>query len=200
VQPADPLHTPWPERKLREVETRAVAGDKNAAWELAMYYGLTLHDERREDEWRHRAAVLRHPEAERWAACMIRRDVTAFAPHGDTPQRAVEKLLLDACVEQGHGTSCYDLAEAFEAGYFGETDVAAARAHYERGAELGGRAFGSKARDGAQGFATQKTGPAVARGSGPTIEADEAGLRMEPRRSTQCWAERSIAFTEETLP
>lgn len=139
VHSADPLHTPWPVRKLREVETRAAAGDKNAAWDLALYYGLTLHDERREDEWQHRAAVLGHPEAERWTAYMIRRDATAFAPHGDTPQRAVEKLLVDACVEQRHGTSCYDLAEAYEAGYFGETDPAAARAHYERGAELGDR-------------------------------------------------------------
>jgi len=134
-----PLHSPWPRRKLRILETRATAGDRNAAWELAMYYALRMHDEEREDEWRHRAAGLRHPEAERYVASLIREGITSFALHGDTPQEAVRALLGDACVEQEHSSSCYDLAEALEGGYLGHIDAAAARAHYERGPELGDR-------------------------------------------------------------
>jgi TPR repeat protein len=136
---ADPLHKPWPNEKLRAAQSRAAAGDKAAAWDLAGYYGFTLHDEKREAEWMHRAALLRHPEAERWTAHLIRRGLTGFAAHGATPQDAVEGLLRDSCVEQADSSACYDLAEAHETGYFGAVDPVQARLLLERGAELGNR-------------------------------------------------------------
>jgi hypothetical protein len=103
------------------------------------YYAVTLHDEKREGDWLELAAVLRHPEAERWLAYRIRSGEARFKQHGASPQEAVENLLRDACEEQGGGSSCYDLAEALETGYFGVPDPSEARAALARGAELGNR-------------------------------------------------------------
>ena len=132
----DVSHAPWPRKTVRRLEERAAAGDASAAWDLATYYDFILHNERRGAEWLHRATILGHPEAQRCTAYLIQRGVPD-GEYGASAPEAVRALLQDAC--RGSGSACYDLAKAFESGYFGPTDSSAARASYQRGAEQGDR-------------------------------------------------------------
>lgn len=132
----DAGHGWWPRHVVQTLERRAARGDGAAAWELSVYYGMIRHDGARAQTWLDRATDLRHPEAERHAAYLIRLGLP-FSRYGSSGPAAVERLLTDAC--RSNGSACHDLAEAHESGYFGRVDLTVARDYYQRGANQGHR-------------------------------------------------------------
>jgi hypothetical protein len=84
-----------------------------------------------------RAAKLDYPEAQRMLADLIKRRGYSFKEFGKTPPEAVRDLL--ALAGRTSGDACYELASAYEDGYFGKPDYVSARRYLEHGSSLGDR-------------------------------------------------------------
>jgi hypothetical protein len=121
----------------QHLEERVKAGDAEAAWRLYLYYSFDKHEEELGVPWLLKAAQLKHSEAQRAVADRIRYGWPWYRDFGSTPQSAVQALLEDAA--SSNGAACWELAKAFEEGYFGKLDATAARKYYQRGADFGDR-------------------------------------------------------------
>ena len=127
---------------MSALEGKAGAGDAEAAWNLTGDYAFYKHDEEQEKKWLTIAANLKHPQAERWVAYLIKEGKRDYKDFGSSPQQAV--LSLNTSAAQKIGSACEELAAAYAEGYFGLPDYAKAREYYERGAEFADRSCWEK--------------------------------------------------------
>ena len=116
------------------LQREAASGDARAAMRLWLYHSLELHDERSGDLWLRRAAELGHAPAQWNLGYSIKEAGSLPGKFGRTPQAAVKKLLEAAA--RTEGVAAYELACAYEDGYFGEPNPAKARDYYAHGARL----------------------------------------------------------------
>lgn len=111
--------------------------DKDSAWRISLYYSFSLHDFNQAENWNDKAAELGHCAALRSQAFNIKRGKKSFSEFGGTPQDAVRSLYQKAFKESG--SACYELAECYEEGYFGNPNFTKAKKYFTMGAELGNR-------------------------------------------------------------
>lgn len=126
-----------PEAEVAALEKQAGAGDAEAAWKLSTNYAFYEHNEEQEKKWLTTAAHLKHPQAERWVAYLIKEGKRDYKDFGPSPQQAV--LSLNTSAAQKISSACEELAAAYAEGYFGPPDYAKAREYYQRGAEFADR-------------------------------------------------------------
>ncbi len=139
-QSAQPVHTHGMDLSVSEraqLERKAASGDAAAAWRLYHYHSLEHHDETAADPWLRRAAELKHPQAQRLLAYLIKDYTHSPAGFGANVPAAVQSLLEQSA--QTEGDACYELASAYAEGYFGSTNQPKARAYFQRGAKLNNR-------------------------------------------------------------
>ena len=130
-----------PERLL--LEEKAASGDARAAMRLWGYYALELHDAGPwGDRWLCRAAELGDATAQ-WNLGYSLKEGYRPPPHafpecarqfGKTRKAAI-KTLLEASARTV-GSACFELASAYEKGYFGTRNRAKAREYFAKGAQL----------------------------------------------------------------
>ncbi len=116
-----------------ELEHKATEGDAEAAWRLSFYQ----HDETAADLWLRRAAELKHPQAQRQLADLIKDYEHSPDGFGDSAPDAVQHLLEKSA--ETDGSACFELASAYGDGYFGSSNQSKARAYFLRGAGFNNR-------------------------------------------------------------
>lgn len=127
--------------KLR-LEQKAASGDSSAAMRLWEYYALELHDDGLSgDRWLCRAAELGDPIAQWNLGYSLKegyRPSHAFPEcarqFGKTRKAAIKKLLEASA--RTVGSACFELASAYEDGYFGTRNRVKAREYFALGAQL----------------------------------------------------------------
>ena len=129
----DPLLTPG---EVTNSLARAERGDGDAAWALAVHYGVDNRDDKAFLYWQHKAVQFGCAFAQYSLASDIEsrrvRDYTEFGP---TLQEAVRSLLERAATT--NPTASGHLASLCASGYFGTADVITAICYYRKAAELG---------------------------------------------------------------
>jgi len=134
-QAALPVHTRGmnlSEAERTQLSRKATEGDAAAAWRLYHYYSLELHDASAADPWLRRAAELKHPQAQRLLAYLIKDYKRSPDGFGANAPAAVRGLLEQSA--QTEGDACYELASAYAEGYFGTPNPSKARAYFQQGA------------------------------------------------------------------
>jgi TPR repeat protein len=123
-------------------EQKAADGDASAAMRLWEYYAIELHDSRAADPWLCRAAELGDATAQWNLGYSIKEHLGLSSPRlpkcarqfGDTPKAAVKRLLEASA--RSVGSACFELASAYEDGYFGARNRVKARKYFAQGANL----------------------------------------------------------------
>lgn len=139
-QRMQPIHTHGMDLSDAEratLQREATGGDAAAAWRLYRYYSLEHHNETAADPWLKRAAELKHPQAQRLLAYLIKEYQHAPGGFGTNAPAAVQSLLEQSA--QTEGNACYELASAYAEGYFGSPNHSKAHAYFQRGAYLHNR-------------------------------------------------------------
>jgi len=118
-----------------QLERNAANGDSEAAFRLFYYYEMVRQDVVAAHPWLRRAAELDLPEAQRTLAFYIRDYNFSYKGFGESAPVAVKNLLERSA--RTNYMACFELALAYEDGYFGAPDSVNARLYFERGAGLG---------------------------------------------------------------
>lgn len=117
-----------------QLERKASDGNAEAAWRLYLDFGSNRISA---ESWLRRAAKLDHHQAQRHLAYLIKEYEDSPKGFGATAPDAVRNLLERSA--RTEGDSCYDLASAYEDGYFGKPNRVKARSYFLRGAGLNNR-------------------------------------------------------------
>jgi len=124
------------------LEQKAASGDASAAMRVWEYYAIELHDGLAAEPWLCRAAELGDAIAQWNLGYSIKEHFGLSSPRlpkcarqfGDTPKAAVKKLLEASA--RSVGSACFELASAYEDGYFGVRNRAKAREYFAQGSKL----------------------------------------------------------------
>jgi TPR repeat protein len=142
---AEPLHThglDLSESERLRLEQKATSGDASAAMRLWQYYAIELHDDGPSgDRWLCRAADLGDATAQWNLGYSLKEGYRAgqtFPEYarkwGPTRKTAVKKLLEAS--SRTVDSACFELASAYEDGYFGTRNRVKAREYFLKGAQL----------------------------------------------------------------
>jgi hypothetical protein len=125
-----------------QLERKAAEGDASAALRLWTYYAIELHDGLSGDRWLCRAAELGDAKAQ-WNLGYSLKE--GYRPSGGkfpecarkwgATRKAAVKKLLEASARSVE-SACFELASAYEDGYFGTRNRVKAREYFAKGAQL----------------------------------------------------------------
>jgi hypothetical protein len=144
-QAAEPAHThglDLSESEKHRLEQNAAGGDASAAMRLWTYYAIELHDDGPSgDRWLCRAAELGDAIAQWNLGYSLKegyrpgQEFPGCARKWGTTRKAAIKKLLDTSARTV-GSACFELASAYEEGYFGTRNRVKARDYFAKGAQL----------------------------------------------------------------
>jgi hypothetical protein len=99
--------------EIKILENRANEGDSEASMRLSHHFALCERDQEQEEIWLRKAALLRHPEAERWLGYLIEINKMSYTGFGNDKEEALFSLFSDACTSNNK-QACLELAKLYE--------------------------------------------------------------------------------------
>jgi hypothetical protein len=101
--------------QLEFFKTMAQNGDSEAAMNLYNHYNMCGRDFEEGDLWLRKAALLKHPEAQRWIGELIKTYDKPYNEFGATKEKALFSLFSESCAA-GNRNACERLALLYETG------------------------------------------------------------------------------------